>query len=187
MVLIPSGTLFRKAESKIDYLIVDEAQDFDVSDYQHRFLPKVNKVYLFGDSAQKIYNNRGASMDDITAALRYRRLFLKYNYRLPKSIAKVAQDIVYPSIDLLSDNMKDGGNSDYPQYPKPVIQKFESKDKELEAILNKIRLEDLDDVAILVPLESDVKYVHDFFSKMVCKLKSFIEQENCTLPHNKHS
>lgn len=166
MVLIPSGTLFRKAEGKIDYLIVDEAQDFDVSDYKQRFLPKVNKsISLFGDSAQKIYTNRGASMDTITAALRYRRLFLKYNYRLPKSIAKVAQDIVFPSIDLLSDNMKDGGNSDYPQYPKPVIQKQESKDKELEAILNKIRLEDLDDVAILVPLESDVKYVHQFFSK----------------------
>lgn len=82
-------------------------------------------------------------MDAITAALRYRRLFLKYNYRLPKSIGRVAQDIVSPSIDLLSDNMKDGGNSDYPQYPKPVIQKLESKDKELEAILNKIRLEDL--------------------------------------------
>ena len=166
MVLIPSGTLFRKAEEKIDYLIVDEAQDFDVSDYQRSFIQKVNKsISLFGDSAQKIYNNRGASMDAITAALRYRRLFLKYNYRLPKSIAKVAQDIVFPSIDLLSDNMKDGGNSDYPQYPKPVIQKLESKDKELEAILNKIRLEDLDDVAILVPLESDVKYVHQFFSK----------------------
>lgn len=43
MVLIPSGTLFRKAEEKIDYLIVDEAQDFDVSDYQRSFLPKVNK------------------------------------------------------------------------------------------------------------------------------------------------
>lgn len=166
MVLIPSGTLFRKVEGKIDYLIVDEAQDFDVSDYQHHFLPKVNKsISLFGDSAQKIYNNRGASMDAITAALRYRRLFLKYNYRLPKSIAKVAQDIAFPSIDLLSDNMKDGGNSDYPQYPKPIIQKLDSKDKELEAILNKIRLEDLDDVAILVPLESDVKYVHQFFSK----------------------
>ncbi len=166
MILIPSGTLFRKAESKIDYLIVDEAQDFDVSDYQLRFLPRVNKsISLFGDSAQKIYNNRGASMDDITAALHYRRLFLKYNYRLPKSIAKVAQDIVYPSTDLLSDNMKDGGNSDYPQYPKPVIQKLESKDEELEAILNKIRLEDLDDVAILVPLENDVKYVHNFFLK----------------------
>lgn len=164
MVLIPSGTLFRKAEEKIDYLIVDEAQDFDVSDYKNRFLPKVNKsISLFGDSAQKIYNNRGASMDEITAALRFRRLFLKYNYRLPKSIAKVAQDIVHPSTDLISDNMKDGGNSDYPQYPKPTIQKCESREMELKMILNKIRTEDLDDVAILVPSEEDVKYVHKFF------------------------
>ena len=43
MVFIPSGTLFKKAEGKIDYLIVDEAQDFNVSDYKNRFLPKVNK------------------------------------------------------------------------------------------------------------------------------------------------
>ena len=166
MVLIPSGTLFRKAEGKIDYLIVDEAQDFDVSDYKNRFLPKVNKsISLFGDSAQKIYSNRGASMDEITAALRFRRLFLKYNYRLPKSIAKVAQDIVQPSTDLISDNMKDGGNSDYPQYPKPIILKLESKDKELESIISKIKIEDLDDVAILVPSEEEVKYVHKFFSQ----------------------
>ncbi len=166
MVLIPSGTLFRRAEGNIDYLIVDEAQDFDVSDYKNRFLPKVNKsISLFGDSAQKIYSNRGASMDEITAALRFRRLFLKYNYRLPKSIAKVAQDIVQPPTDLLSDNMKDGGNSDFPQYPKPIIQKLESKDKELEAILNRIQMEDLDDVAILVPFEEDVKYVHNFFTQ----------------------
>lgn len=59
--------------------------------------------------------------------------------------------------------MKDGGNSDYPQYPKPVIRKFETKEKELEAILSKIKIEDLDDVAILVPSEKDVKFVHNFF------------------------
>lgn len=166
MILIPSGTLFRKAEGKIDYLIVDEAQDFDVADYKDRFLPKVNKsISLFGDSAQKIYSNRGASMDDITAALRFRRFFLKFNYRLPKAIAKVAQDIVQPATDLISDNMKDGGNSDYPQYPKPIIQKYESRDKELEGILSKIKMEDLDDVAILVPSEEDVKYIHGFFSQ----------------------
>lgn len=165
MVLIPSGTLFRKAEDKIDYLIVDEAQDFDVNDYLNRFLPKVNKsLSLFGDSAQKIYINRGASMDQITAALRYRRLFLKYNYRLPKSIAKMAQDIPVPPVDLMSDNMKDGGNSDYPQYPKPVVQKYDSREKELEGFINRIKMEDLDDVALLVKDEKDVKFVHEFFS-----------------------
>lgn len=164
MVLIPSGTLFKRAEGKIDYLIVDEAQDFNVSDYNCRFLPKVNKsITLFGDSAQKIYRDRGANMDEIAASLRFRRLFLKYNYRLPKSIAKVAQDIVQPSTDLISDNMKDGGNSDYPQYPKPIIRKHETREKELEAILSKIKIEDLDDVAILVPSENDVKFVHNFF------------------------
>ena len=163
---IPSGTLFRKAEEKIDYLIVDEAQDFDVADYKNRFAPKVTKsLSLFGDSAQKIYTNRGASMDEITSALRYRRLFLKYNYRLPKSIAKMAQDIVVPSVDLLSDNMKDGGNSDYPQYPKPIVQKYNSKDEELEAIVKRIEMEDMDDVAILVPSEDDVKYIHEFFTQ----------------------
>lgn len=68
MVLIPSGTLFKRAEGKIDYLIVDEAQDFNVSDYNCRFLPKVNKsITLFGDSAQKIYRDRGANMDEIAA------------------------------------------------------------------------------------------------------------------------
>lgn len=178
MVLIPSGTLFRKAEGKIDYLIVDEAQDFDVSDYKNRFLPKINKsISLFGDSAQKIYNNRGAGMDEITAALRFRRLFLKYNYRLPKSIAKVAQDIVQPSTDLISDNMKDGGNSDYPQYPIPLIQKFESREKELESILSKIEMEDLDDVAILVPTEEDVKYVHKFFTQHGVQTQVFYRTE----------
>lgn len=167
-----------KKDHPDDFLVSIDFADWVADTYYRNFGRRVSwfreisvesgidkSISLFGDSAQKIYNNRGASMDAITAALRYRRLFLKYNYRLPKSIAKVAQDIASPSIDLLSDNMKDGGNSDYPQYPKPVIQKLESKDKELEAILNKIRLEDLDDVAILVPLESDVKYVHQFFSK----------------------
>lgn len=164
--LIPSGTLFRVAEDKIDYLIIDEAQDFNISDYTDRFIPKVNKsISLFGDSAQKIYTNRGASMDEITSALRYRRLFLKYNYRLPKSIAKVAQDIVEPSVDLISDNMKDGGNSDYPQYPKPMVQKFNSRNEELESIVNKIQMEDLDDVAILVPSEEDVKTIHLFLKE----------------------
>lgn len=164
--LIPSGTLFKKVDSKIDYVIVDEAQDFDVSDYNSRFLPIVNKsITLFGDSAQKIYSNRGATMDTITSALKYKRFFLHYNYRLPKAIAKVVQDILSPSIDLMTDNMKDGGNSDYPNYPKPVVLKYDSIEDELSGILNRIQLEDLDDVAILVPKEKDVKEVNNFFVK----------------------
>lgn len=166
--LIPSGTLFKKSDDKIDYIIIDEAQDFDVSDYEKQFIPKADKsLTLLGDSAQKIYSNRGASIDTLYENLKFKRFFLKYNYRLPVAIAKVAQDIVEPSLDLITDNRKDGGNgnSDFPNYPKPVISKYSNREDELNAILNKIQNEDLDDVAILVPKEDDVKEVHEFLTK----------------------
>ena len=90
---------------------------------------------------------------------------MDYNYRLPKTIAKVAQQIQDVNVDLLTNNMKDGGNSDYPNYPKPIVTKYSSREKELEGILNRIKMEDLDDVAILVPDESDVREVNDFLNQ----------------------
>lgn len=162
--LIPSGTMYKQTEEKIDYLIVDEAQDFNITDYQSKIKPKVGKsLSLFGDSAQQM-NKNGSKIEDIAIALDYDRLSLDYNYRLPKSIAKVAQQIQSSNVDLISNNRKDGGNSDYPNYPKPVIAKFGSRQEELQGILNRIQMEDLDDVAILVPTEADVMEVNKFLN-----------------------
>ena len=110
-------------------------------------------------------NFNGSSIDEIAKTLGYKRFSLDYNYRLPKTIAKVAQQIQSVKVDLMTNNMKDGGNSDYPNYPKPIITKYSSKEKELEGILNRIKMEDLDDVAILVPDESDVREVNDFLTQ----------------------
>lgn len=162
--LIPSGTMYKRTEEKIDYLIVDEAQDFNITDYQSKIKPKVGKsLSLFGDSAQQM-NKNGSKIEDIAIALDYDRLSLDYNYRLPKSIAKLAQQIQSSNVDLMSNNRKDGGNSDYPNYPKPVIAKFRSRQEELQGILNRIQMEDLDDVAILVPTEADVMEVNKFLN-----------------------
>lgn len=162
--LIPSGIMYKQAESTIDYLIIDEAQDFNVSKYKNNFLPKVGKsLSLFGDSAQQM-NSQGSNIEAIASALSYEIMSLNYNYRLPKSIAKVAQKISEKPIDLISNNRKDGGNSDYPNYPKPVVTKYASIDQELEDIVNKIKMEDLDDVAILVPDEDAVRRVNDFLN-----------------------
>lgn len=162
--LIPSGIMYKQAESTIDYLIIDEAQDFNVSKYKNNFLPKVGKsLSLFGDSAQQM-NSQGSNIEAIASALSYDIMSLNYNYRLPKSIAKVAQKISEKPIDLISNNRKDGGNSDYPNYPKPVVTKYASIDQELEDIVNKIKMEDLDDVAILVPDEDAVRRVNDFLN-----------------------
>lgn len=163
--LIASGTMYKPAEEVIDYLIVDEAQDFNVRKYKEALASRVGKsLSLFGDSAQKM-NPIGSSMEEITSALRYKAFTLDYNYRLPKSIAKVAQRIAGKDVDLITKNRKDGGNSDYPHYPKPVLTKHLSEEKELEDIVNKIKLEDLDDVAILVPSEADVIRVNNFLNE----------------------
>ena len=163
--LIPSGTMFKQPEDNIDYLIVDEAQDFNISDYKQRIVPKAGvSLSLFGDSAQQM-NSQGINIEDIATALDYDRLSLDYNYRLPKSIAKVVQQIQNTGVDLMTYNRKDGGNSDYPNYPKPVIAKYNNREAELQGILNKIQMEDLDDVAILVPTEADVMEVNKFLNE----------------------
>ena len=65
----------------------------------------------------------------------------------------------------MSFNQKDRGNSDSPYYPKPVVTKYEDSNAELEGILQTIRNEDLDDVAILVPTEKDVIRVYNFLKE----------------------
>jgi superfamily I DNA/RNA helicase len=162
--MIPSGTMYKQVEDIIDYLIVDEAQDFNITEYKNTIKPKVGKsLSLFGDSAQQM-NRNGSNIEDIAIALDYDRLSLDYNYRLPKSIAKMAQQIQSSNVDLMTNNRKDGGDSDYPNYPKPVIAKFGSRQEELQSILNRIQMEDLDDVAILVPTEADVMEVNKFLN-----------------------
>ena len=162
--LIPSGTMYKQSEDVIDYLIIDEAQDFNISDYINRISPHRGKsLSLFGDSVHQM-NYKGSSIDDIARVLNYKRFTLEYNYRLPKSIAKMAQQLQDVKVDLLTNNLKDGGNSDYPNYPKPIITKYSSKEKELEGIVSRIKMEDLDDVAILLPNEGDVREVNKYLN-----------------------
>ncbi len=160
---LASAILYKKAEDKVDYLIIDEVQDLPISAIRNNYISKVNKTFaFFGDSAQMIYKDQGSSMDEIRAVFQGDPYVLKFNYRLPKSIAKVAQDISETPVDLLTFNMKDRGNSDYPYYPKPLVTKYSDRKTELQGILDKIKSEDLDDVAILVPFESDVIEVFNF-------------------------
>lgn len=158
--LVPSGTLYKPCEAIIDYLIVDEAQDFNVSDYHSRFIPKVGKsISLLGDSNQKMISS-GSSINELRINFpKYKSFDLKYNYRLPKAIAKVAQKVAQPEIDLLTNNMKNGGDSDFPTYPKPIVKKCQTRADEIKWIANRIQNETLDDVAILVQNDSDVQEV----------------------------
>ena len=46
-----------------------------------------------------------------------------------------------------------------------MIAKYNNREAELRGILNKIQMEDLDDVAILVPTEADVMEVNKFLNE----------------------
>ena len=60
---LPNGIVYHyhewkkqhKQEQKIDYLIVDEFQDFSISEV-HYFVNSAKTCYFFGDSMQQIYN-----------------------------------------------------------------------------------------------------------------------------------
>ena len=94
--LLPSGTLYKpmRSDEKIDYLIIDEAQDFKIGEYKDKIIPKSGKsISLLGDSNQKM-NPLGTSIQVLKSSFpEYKAYDLKYNYRLPKTIARVAQKI----------------------------------------------------------------------------------------------
>lgn len=163
-IFIPSGFLF-KDKGIVNYLIIDEGQDFSVSDYQQNFISQAKKaITILGDTNQQLYKQRGTSIDNIANHFRFPMLNLNFNYRIPKAIAKVAQKIPVPHLDLLSNNRKNNGNSDFPAFPKPIIKKCSSEDDELKFILSRIETEGMDDVAILLPNNNLIEKVHKFFS-----------------------
>jgi hypothetical protein len=165
IVFIPAGYLF-KEKGIVNYIIVDEGQDFALSNYDQSFIPQAQKsISIFGDSHQRIYIDRYCDIEDIAEKFKYPLLNLNYNYRIPKTIAKIAQKIPHPHLDLLTNNRKNNGNSDYPSFPKPIIKKCNSEKEELQYILNRIQTEGMDDVAILVTKEELVIEIYDFFKQ----------------------
>ena len=64
--------------------------------------------------------------------------------------------------------------------------KYDSREDELNGILNRIQLEDLDDVAILVPKEEDVKEVNNFFAKAGLQTQVHYRSRRDSFSDNKH-
>ena len=163
-IFIPSGFVFRD-KGIVNYLIIDEGQDFSIDDYKTNFISQADKsITIFGDTSQQLYKQRGTSIDNIQSVFKFALKNLLFNYRIPKTIAKIAQKIPVPNLDLITQNRKNNGNSDFPSFPKPIVKKCNSEDEELKYIINRIETEGMDDVAILLPNNDIIEKVHKFFS-----------------------
>ena len=164
---LDSSYLYRKQE-KYDYIIIDEGQDFQDNWYREIISSKLNKgLAILGDSDQKIVSKgKGSDLIALALELSYPLMYLKHNYRVPKSIAKVAAELIDSTSakGLIKDSLKNEGLSDYPHFDKPLLLKCSSEEEELQFIIDSIRQEELEDVLILVSNEIELKKVHRFFA-----------------------
>ena len=82
IVFIPSGFIY-KEKGVVNYLIIDEGQDFSISDYQYNFIAQAKQsTTIFGDTNQQLYRNRGTDVDEIVRYFKYPQKNLEYNYRV---------------------------------------------------------------------------------------------------------
>lgn len=149
-----------------DYIIVDEIQDFD-KDEINQFVKSTKKnFFFFGDTAQSIYGGlkNSVSVDNIVRILpttvNPKSFALYRNYRLPISVAKVAQCV---GLDL---DPFDAGVYKSKVKTMPRFLKYESLENQLKAIKDIIKKRNFTDVAILLPDNKSVVKTHNILNEI---------------------
>lgn len=165
-------TYHRWDASEIDYVIVDEAQDFTQEEIDTLNNAKIKSIMLYGDTQQQIYNKflKNAdvlSVEQIAAHLKIEVKELKLNYRLPKSIASFASHISTDK-NIESKCVKLGGD-------KPRLKKFDSWRKELDFIMEEIKTRNYTDVAILLPFNMVTNAKKRNFHRNVESVKAYFD------------
>lgn len=90
----------QECQSMIDYLLIDEYQDTNATQYYiaRQLVMNKQKIFAVGDDAQSIYSFRGADINNILEFTRNfsgARLFkLEQNYRSTKTIVNLANDLI---------------------------------------------------------------------------------------------
>ncbi len=149
----------KKKCPSFDYTIVDEIQDFSKEEIQD-FINATNKhFFFFGDTAQSIYEGLKETMpvEDInyTFNTKAKTFELYRNYRLPRPVAEVVQ---YVGVGLEGFDIDTYKSK---EIAVPRFIRYDSFDKQIEAIAEIIKNGNVSDVGILVPLNDDVKRVSE--------------------------
>lgn len=149
-----------------DYIIVDEIQDFSKEEIE-QFISSTNKnFFFFGDTAQSIYQGLKdtIAVDEIRTTIPNARSAkdweLYKNYRLPLPVARFVQRIgvdLPPFIESIYKSL---------EKELPKVIKYDSKDKQIEAIHRIIESNNMDDVAILLPDNETVLKIYQALSKL---------------------
>lgn len=161
--------------SEVDYIIVDEVQDFAKDEIDMFSSAARKSMMLYGDSQQQVYRGlkqgRGQEMLTIEQIADYLKLPMKelrVNHRLPKEVASFASHLCSDS-DLENRCRKVG-------MQKPIVHTFKNWMAELDYIMKEINTRNYSDVAILLPFNltnvapsnnghRNVQSVREYFNK----------------------
>ncbi|GGH71719.1 superfamily I DNA/RNA helicase [Filimonas zeae] len=152
-----------RMKPRAEYIIVDEVQDFDIDELKELRKAAKKNFILFGDSAQQLYkylDRKGQllTMEEIQVLTGIPMENLVINHRLPKKIAKVAEQVTL-STDPLVDRCKKEGVS------KPRLIECSNFEDELSYIREVVTAQKYTDVGVLFPNNQDVKKAKDYFDK----------------------
>ena len=143
----------RYGKPTADYVIVDEIQDFDAAEIQDFMAAARKHFFFFGDTAQSIYGwQKNTCTVKQVEFMAYQKgsckdFSLYNNYRLPKPVARITQDYIGLGVDPYGD----GDVYKSQENVKPKFLKYDSIEKQLEAIVRIIYNKNLTDVGILIP------------------------------------
>lgn len=136
-----------------DYIIVDEIQDFTKEEVEEFKKAARKHFFFFGDSAQSIYEGLKETQEvritAFEAGLSENRLY--FNYRLPKTIAKITEDYIGVKTKYEEGTYKSTVKT------TPRIIKYPNYEEQLKAIVNIIKRRKLTDVGIFFPLNEQVE------------------------------
>lgn len=152
--------------SAVDYIVVDEAQDFDQEQIDLLSTSKLKSIMLYGDTQQQIYST-GLKVEDISKQLGIPEKELINNYRLPKSIATFAGHL--SSDKNLEEHCVRVGTD------KPKVIKFSNWQSELDFVMNEIKNRNYTDVAILLPFNIKERATHRNGHRNVEAVKEYFD------------
>lgn len=158
--------------SPVDYIVIDEVQDFSTDKINICKDITRKSMMLYGDSQQRLYDI-GMPVEEIAAMLGIPQKELNKNYRLPKTIAEFALHLGEDS-ELPTKCTKTGSE-------KPRILRFDSWQKELDFIMDEIRTRNYVDVGILVPFNTKDKAPKTNGYRNVESVKEYLD--NCSFTH----
>jgi superfamily I DNA/RNA helicase len=164
-----------------DFVIVDEVQDFSEEEIKRLVKMAKKNFIFFGDDAQQLHSRKTGDMDlskikTIGTLDDAHHKKLEKNYRLPLKIAEFAKFISITEDNLINRCVKLGGD-------KPLISKYNGRDKELDAISSMINNEGWADVGILVPTNKDVEYIKNYYATKKFDVEFKYDEKDETTGH----